>query len=566
MDEEVVTRSQYEAHEGIIFAIELTDSLHFVSAATGKSHLQTILEALQDSMAHSAITLPNTGYGCYFFNGKNTTEGLKPGIERLFPMRDLNVKSMKIVHDILSDSVEKNDAEAPYVPLQTRFPMRLSDKVENPLYDILTALQDDFLAKKDAQKQYNIRKIFLFTDNDTPVDADNFERKNIIRRICTDLDDSQITIIPFFLTSEERPFSSNLYSELMFLPQEVEIEPDTIFDGPNTKPITSEDIKSRVLRRKEIKRVQFQCPLILKLGATDITIGVKGYAVMAHEKAAANKWISESESGRKNVHTTIRRIDPMTGAEFENVVKGFSLGADEEFIPMTKENAELLEKYHDEHTSYLQLIGTKNEKSGIKSHYVTGRSAFLAPSEDDYDGSTRTLSALYTSLRKQGKVAVLFGKLRKGQQPYFYSMQPTRKKLFPESKLHTPEGFYLHRLAYLDDIRQIPEAYREDQDPEPELKAITKLVLRDMMQLGEEYIPSEVKNPTLNHHYKTIRDFKLQVESVADERTEREKALMADDTLRALDRVRTAITESQLEETSQLYPNLKAWNETYASM
>jgi ATP-dependent DNA helicase 2 subunit 1 len=562
-EEEIQSRSQYEVHEGIVFAIELTDSLHFVNSDTGKSHLQTILEALQDSMAHSAITLPNTGYGCYMFNGKITTDGYKPGIERLFPLRDLRVNSMKLIYDILNESEQKDDPEAPYVSLDDRFQARNVEQADNPLYDLLTTLQDEFLIKKDAQKQYNIRKIFLFTDNDTPMDPQNFEQKNVVRQICTDLDDSRITVIPFFLTSEHRPFVNSLYSELMFLPQEAEVEPDSIFDGPSTKPITVNDIEHRVLRRKEIKRIQFQCPLIIKLGASEIIVGVKGYAVMSHEKPTANKWLWENEKGRKNVYTHTRHIDPNTGAEFEKTVKGYPLGLKGDIIVMTEKNLEQAEKYNEEFVSFLQFIGTKDEDSGIKTHYVTGRSTFLVPSEDDYEGSTRTLSALYSSLKKKKKVAILFGKLRKGAQPYFYSLQYSRRKMFPESRLFSPEGFYLHRLAYWDDIRQCPEAYQEAQEPDPQLKTITKLLLRDMMQFDPEYCAKDVKNPTLNHHYQTIREYILQVEKKDDDRDESEKKIYEDDSLKGLDRVRQVITKSQFDGTNQMYPHLTAWNKIF---
>lgn len=565
-EDDTLTARRFEVHEGIVFAIELTDSLHFINASTGHSHLYTILNALQDAMAHSAITLPNTGYGCYLFNGVKTTAGNKSGVEKLFPLRDLNVKSMKVVHDILSDAEEKQDPDAPYIPLEQRFkPRNNVDQSENPLFDMLITLQDEFLVKKEGQKIYNIKKIFLFTDNDSPVEVDNFEHKNVIRQVCKDLDDSLVTIIPFFLTSEHRPFTNTLYSELMFLPlQDDNGGLDMIFDGPSTKPITVSAIETRILRRKEIKRIQFQVPLIIRLGGQELIIGVKGYAVMSHEKPTANKWLWESESGRKNVHSMTRRVDSKTGMEFDKTIRGYPVGLSGDLISMDKEQLESLEKYDDEHVTFLKLVGTKDERSGIKSHYVTGRSTFVVPSEDDYEGSTRTLSALYASLKKQRKVGILFGKLRKGGQPFFYALQYTDKKVSSDSKIFSPEGFYLHRLAYFEDVRQCPQAYYAPQEPNEALKMATKTVMADMMaQFGSEYVAREVKNPTLNHHYRTIKEFKLQVEVKKEDQTLREKLLDQDDTLKKLDDVRTGITESQFEGKTQLYEHLEQWNAVF---
>ena len=565
-------KTNHETHEAIIFAIELTDSIHFINASTGKSNLLTILEALEQSMAHSAITLPNTGYGLYMFNGKKTTEDLKPGIECVFPLRDLNVKSMKLLHDILSDSVSSNDVEAPYVPLDERFkPRTVVERSNNPLFELLTTLQHEFFAKREMQKQYTINKIFLFTDNDAPVQVNDVDQKNLIRRICADLDDSRITITPFFLTSKEQPFSNELYSELMFLPPlgDPEDSSDAMFDGPSTKPIDVQDIASRIRRRKEIKRVQFQCPFIMRFGSTkEVVVGVKGYSVISHEKAAPSKWLYEDEHGRKNVYTLQRNIDETKGGDFDQTIKGYPVGVNGDVIPVTKEQIEDLDKYDDEYATFLRLIGTKDERSGIKSHYVTGRSTFLTPSEDDYEGSTRTLSALYFSLRSQAKVAILFGKLRKGSQPFYYALQPAKRQLFPGSKVHSPEGFYLHRLPYLDDLRQIPNAFETQPEPEEELKDASRLVLKDLMSFGDEYVPQDVKNPTLNQHYRTIREFKLQVERPTKQEpaSERDRAVANDDTLRDVDSVRKAIEASQLDNEGPIYRHITSWNATFSGV
>lgn len=569
-DDETVKRSHYEVHEGIIFAIELTSTIFLPNPNTGKSNLQEIFEALQESMAHSVITLPNTGYGCYLFNSNNTSKGCKGGIERLFSLTDLNYKNMKIIQDILEENVPRNnnnnneegedEDSRPYIPLDERFEVYKGERDENALYEVLVVLQDEFLIKKDYQKQYNNKKVFLFTDNDNPIIEESVQEKNILRRLFNDLDDAFINIAPFFISTPYKTFNPQIYSELLLINHngrtgevEDDEEGDTIFDGPNTKPIDVAMIKQRVLRRKEIKRIQFQCPLIF---GDELIVGIKGYSIYSHEKSSRSKFVYETEDVRKNVYSRRRFISDQTGSEFEKTVKLYKFGNDEDYIQLNDDQLNEINRYDPKFDSFLRILGFKNEKIGIKFHYNTSKIPFIIPDEDKYQGSTRTLSALYQNLQKMEKVAILFGKLRKGSQPSIFALQP--------SKAPFPQGFMLIRLPFLDDIRKFPDGYDYYNETSNEMKVVTKSILKNL-KLKNGYEPKDFKNPALQLHFKVLHDFLLQIEQI-EEQDEMETKLRNDDTLKKIDQVRKRIETSQLNDegkTNSLYGYIKHWNSIY---
>lgn len=73
--------------------------------------------------------------------------------------------------------MESKDESRPYVPLEERFKVFDGERDENPLYEVLVTLQDEFLIKKDFQKQYNNKKVFLFTDNDKPIIEESIRKR-----------------------------------------------------------------------------------------------------------------------------------------------------------------------------------------------------------------------------------------------------------------------------------------------------------------------------------------------------------------------------------------------------
>lgn len=592
--------TDFNVHEGIIFAIELTDSLLLPIAHQGKSHLEVILESLQQSMSHSIITLPNTGYGLYFFNSAKTTEGLDEGIEQIFPVSDLNTKNMKQVHDLLEENKRTSQL---YNPINDRF-QPSEKRGKNPLYHLFLTLRDDFLLKKENQKLYNTTKVFLFTDNDRPV-VDDVKEKNLLRKVYNDLDDIHINIKCMFLNSGAG-FDRTLYSELL----KIEYEDDDDegnnqdqdqyeegFRGSNTRPIKVEDIKDRIIRGKEIKRKLFEVPFIF---SDSLVVGVKGFTIFSEQRKVKHKNFYEGPNFVKNVHIKRRLIGAEktnhAGEEVSDFVKVWEFGDSEspkfqstDIIALDNEKIDKLGNYYNTSDlssnskenppkTFLKLLGFKPTEFGTRFAQHVTTCPFVLPNEDVYKGSTKTLIALYKSLTKQDKVAILFGRLRGSSAPAFFALQPTKQPLFPE-------GFILIRLPYLDELRKYPGIDRwslsKDVDSSADvtyekLKLHTKYVLQSFMIKGDKpYDPREFKNPALNRHFKIIQDHVLQINQDIDDpslsaevKAERNKQreLEEDDTLRKVMAVRLRVEDSLLgkgQDGGRLGRELSAWNDIY---
>jgi ATP-dependent DNA helicase 2 subunit 1 len=422
------------------------------------------------------------------------------------------------------------------------------------------------LLKKENQSLYTNKKIFLFTDNDQPIDDSNVQQKNILRNTRNNIEDSMITITPFFISTQTKPFDESVYKELMTLTNlnapkndddifNINDANDTLlFDGPNSQPIDVSYIKERILRRKEIKRKQFETSFIF---SDDLVIGVKGYTFYSHEQPSRSKFLYESVDYRKNVYSRRRFIDEKTGYEFENTTKAFKFGINEDdYFEISPENLQKLSTFDPQRDTFLRLLGFKAEKLSLKPHYQSSPSnPFLIPDENSFEGSTRTLAALYKSLKKFNKCAVVFGKLRKGSQPSIYALQASSNPF--------PEGFFLIRLPFLDDIRQIPAGFEIYENPSEQLLRITKLILLNL-KLKHGYSPSEFKNPSLQQHYRVLHDYLLQVEQTEDEDST-ESRLKKDDTLKKIQQIRERVEQSQLDPDSKdrLFKYIQGWNKVY---
>ncbi|KAH3675001.1 hypothetical protein WICPIJ_009387 [Wickerhamomyces pijperi] len=593
--------TDYNIHEGIIFAIELTDSLLSPISQNGKSHLEIILESLQQSMAHSIITLPNTGYGLYLFNSKRTSDGLNDGIERIFPVGDLNVKVMRLVYDLIE---ENKKGSALYNPINERFKPR-EERVKNPLYQLFQTIRDDFLEKKDSQKLYNQMKVFLFTDNDQPVRHDDVREKNLLRKVYNDLDDIHINIHPMFLNSGAG-FDKTLYSELLKIEYEDEEGDGTeegdegkedtanLFHGANTTPVKVENIKDRIIKGKEIKRKAFEVPLIF---SDSLTVGVKGYTIFSEQKKVKHKNLYEGPTFVKNVHSERRLIGAENtkhaGVEVSEFVKVFEFGDSkspnfnqQDIIVFDKDAIDKLNNYNPDPASsdsktFLKLLGFKPTQFGLRYTHNLTSCPFLTPNEDIYKGSSKTLTALYNSLVKQDKVGILFGRLRVSGTPSFYALLPSKHSLFPQ-------GFFLVRLPYLDELRNYPGVdewgLSKDVDEVTDityekLKSYTKSILHSfVLKEGEKsigYDPMEFRNPALNRHFKIIQDYVLQIGQDQDQSQDHEalpeearqaralqRELDQDDTLKKVMGVRGKIMDSVLSQ-GQLAGDLRSWNDLY---
>lgn len=189
---------------------------------------------------------------------------------------------------------------------------------------------------------------------------------------------------------------------------------------------------------------------------------------------------------------------------------------------------------------YLKLLGFRNLLT-FDNSYVSGAPTFVTPdlnngflsitSEGGFKNSFRTFSSLYQSCKKLQKYAVLFGCTKRNSSPSLYALYPTRVKNSTILKNNFPEGFFLIRTPWLDDIRCLPEdlmtdsTYRalcEDELVYTYLKQEFKSLLSQFFI--RNYTPRDFPNPSLNYFYKVIKAELLQ-----EELKEEDTSLIAND-------------------------------------
>lgn len=548
---------KYEVHEGIIFCIELSAGMfQELSELNYKVQLVEILETLEQLMSQLVIVRPGTGIGCYLYNCNRNDA--KSYIYELFPLKDINAKSMKKLSDLLDDLANDRITLQGFLPFE--------DSKRTPLDSLFGLIQDEFLKEVEGQKAFNNKKVFLFTDNDSPPEAWNNEAKLRLRHLVDDMDDHFINFTTFFIGREDAPFDDSFYSDILKLGASAD-NPNTEFDGPNTTPISASYIKSRVLRKQEIKRIMFQCSLILE-ERMQFMVGIKGYTIIIQEKPGQRyKLVYEKDEIRKEANSRRKFLDSKTGEEVkEGLTKVFPYG--DLNITITDEELSKVRSSYTEEESFLKIIGFRSYEKCIHYFNNIDRALFVVPDEFHFEGSIRTLASLFKNLRGKGKVAVVWGKLKTNSHPAVFVLSPSRND-------DPNEGFYLYRIPFAEELRRFPSPlirHNSYDTPEyQELKNITRKII-DNFQLSKGYRPSEFKNPSLQKHFKILHDYLLQVEQEEEDdlpEGAKQKLLSEDDSLLRLAQIRTKImksAESSNPKRLQLDEYLQAWNSLYENI
>lgn len=608
-DDENETYKQFEIHEGIAFLIELTPEIFLpLKELDNKSQFMEILSSINDLIGELIITLPNTGIGIYFYNCQKTNKRFTKdcGLNRLFKLNDLNSFNMKILNDAINDDINGISL------LKDKFPY-----IEEDQDDKLPAVLNTMLNEFHNNKNYNNKKLIWFTNNDRPFKRD--KTKHNLWKIINDYDEFRINITPFFLDSyadekqsKKKEFNPNLYQEIFLntnylnnrkgndndddVEKGTNIKPefiqanmnDIVFDGISNKTAKFKDttlstqIKSIILRLREIKRILFSCDLILGDGkgvSGKFGCSVKGYTIYNHERLKKFNKIYNSGEELKIVHTSSKMLNNRTGEEIEvetenkksiteknedaNIRKGFPMGNDNvlylnskqtnflknyafdhnfedksEAAKVEDENEDENEDEYDDNEDlddhsfskppYLKLLGFRS-LSTYQSHYNSSAPIFVTPDMNDglktssadggYKNSFKTFSSLYQSCIKLQKYGILFGCLKKNSMPNLYSLYPTKVTNSQKSGLNFPEGFFLIRLPWLDDVRSLPEysflndAYLNDLSGESVPADILLNFKHIISQFFlREYRPLDFPNPSINFFYKIINNELLQEE------------------------------------------------------
>jgi len=145
------------------------------------------------------------------------------------------------------------------------------------------------------------------------------------------------------------------------------------------------------------------------------------------------------------------------------------------------------------------------------------QSTFLYPSDDDYVGSTRIFSALYSKLLKSKLMGLVWFIARRNASPVIAALIPTLPSdehlSGPQSGVSPtgcPQGLHLIPLPFADDIRLNPPMAHETplRAPDSLVDAMRPVILQLTLPKGM-YDADRYPNPALQWHYRILQALAL---------------------------------------------------------
>ncbi|KAG0671159.1 ATP-dependent DNA helicase II subunit 1 [Maudiozyma exigua] len=542
---------EISTHRSILICIELTpDMIDSSEGFRGKSQLVEILESVKEMMSELIMVNPGTSIGCYlYYSGLDTAVN---GIYELFPLCDLNIRTMKKLNDTLV-SVQ-HDTTNPAALFQ------YDPEQQVNLEDLLGFIQGKCgSSNKVPGKPYEIRSVFLFTNRDMPANSTDVDVIQRLKKAVDDMTEDFINFLPFFIKTSKKPFDPTFYNDILRFNTR-SWSHKSRFWSVDYQPIFPSALKLRVLRRKEIKRTLFTCPLILN-DDKDFVVGLRGYNILSHEKPGSRyKLVYEKEDVRYEAfsHREYKNPKTLETVPKEDIRKLFTVGNLEFDIPGEK-RANLgtdVSKY----SSFLKLIGFRDSQKCIKYYNNIDKTIFISSNDESFGGSSETLASLFRTLTKKDQCMVAWGCLKSNSNPTLYIMAPAI-----DPGLYG--GFYLWKIPFLDEIRKFPSlpTYKNPdftRDYE-NIYVVTQNIV-SYLTLKDGYDPSDYRSPDLQKYFKCLSDYILQIPYTGDG-----NVLENDDTLRKVANVRESILASGLSEDPQLQSLHKCvnyWNSVYSKV
>ncbi|TFY53984.1 hypothetical protein EVJ58_g9130 [Rhodofomes roseus] len=529
-EEELEDASYYEGKKDVILfcidcspsMLELHDDPNYEDLQT--CHLYTALEAAMNIEKRKVMVGPNDAVGIMLFNTtrRNEKDGqsaeIKKGNFVYQPIETINAPNVQEVMRLLEAAREDPNL------LRETFPPMTEGRI--PMGDVFTSCN---WVIRDGAPKTATKRVFLVTDEDDPHPGAAKERLiTTARTTLIDLVQAGVTVEPFFISTEDKPFDpSNFYSSVL-LPTNVVDEDDA---GGNVLPESIsiarvDDLLEQMRIREVPKRAQFSVPFQLAEG---FTIGVKGYGLITEQKKGSYKYFVDLGDRMDVVNSRTVYVDEVGGlviglgslssnginhqdtqaeADKARVLYGMELGStaesaeDEEGeeglrvapanckgclmdnMPFTIKVFYTAEELRSFRTlgldPIIKLLGFKSQ-SKLNFEDNVKHSLFIYPDEMTYSGSKRTFTALLRTMLNKNRMGIVLTLTRRNASPQFCALLPQAEKV-DEGGWHEPAGFHLIPLPFADDIRAAPvqesvralgyhnaqleaSAFREEFDP-----------------------------------------------------------------------------------------------------
>ncbi|KAI9067712.1 ku70-like protein [Trametes sanguinea] len=522
-EEELQDSSLYEGKRDVVlFCIDCSPSMLEMREDDRYEDVQTCnlmiaLESAMQIMKRKVLVGPNDAVGIMLFNTTKRNESgqagadIKKGTYVYQPIATIDAPKVMELVQIIDEARENPDM------LQETFSPMTDGRV--PVGDVFTSCN---WVMRDGAPKTATKRIFFITDEDNPhPGAKNARLMTSARTTLIDLMQAGVTVEPFFIGTDEKPFDPTKFYSSVLLPTNITDLDDITDDGP--APMLPESISiTRVeelldqMRFHEVpKRALFSVPFTFAPG---LTIGVKGYGLITEQKKGAYRYFADLGDRVEPVISRTAYVDEERDAEADKteILYGMDLGVpsvDGEDGEDAKESEVgtravapgsrvfyTAEEVRSFRTLGLEpgikLLGFKPRSQLVFEDNVK-HSIFIYPDEMSYSGSKRTFTALLRTMIKKKKIAIVLALTRRNASPIFCAVLPQAEKV-DESGWREPPGFHLIPLPFADDIRAAPDlkGFRASED----LKAIAGQWVHKLKVKNGSYPPDSYPNPALAYH------------------------------------------------------------------
>lgn len=519
-EEELQDASFFEGKRDVVlFCIDCSESMHTMredpeNENAQTCHLFTALQAAMKIQKKKIVVGPNDSVGILLFNtarkGNSRSSGGSELKQNVFLYQSISQMNASKVHDLVQLlQVAKEDP----CELSKTFPP-IKDR-RMPIGDVFTSCNWVF---RDGAPKTATKRVFLITDEQDPHSGIPGARYQQLltssRTTLVDLVEAGVTVEPFFINTEDKPFDINKFYSSVLMPTNVTEEED-IKANPHVLPEAIsisriEDLLSQMRIHEIPKRALFSVPFQLGEG---FTIGIKGYGLVTEQKKgsylyfvdlgdrlvpAINKTVYVDEDTEAEVEKSQLAFGPSTGPG-EEAEEEEGSGVATRVVNEGSRPFYTAEEVKSFRTLGLKpgikLLGFKDRKE-LQFEDNVKHSLFIYPDEFSYSGSKRTFAALLKSMVKKNKMGLVLAVTRSNSIPTFCALLPQEEKI--EEGGYEPAGFHLIPLPFADDIRAAPieEAYRASD----KLTAAARAWIDKLTVKTGTYPPDSYPNPALEFH------------------------------------------------------------------
>ena len=442
----------------VIFLLDCSPSMHNLFIDTNNDNkkttaITTVLTVAENFLKTKIITNEKDLFGLLLYDTSKTNNEMNfESVNQLIPISSPDANLIKKIKIFEQNTNPELCPETYNDTLKEHFD---SKKDINKCFLSNALWICHSILKTYDKKNYN-RRIFLFTDNDNPLNNDMTER-NLVFQHAKDMLENDIIIELFPMNFKDRFDLSKFYINVIPYNEDtyyIDNNENNKTENKNSNAtayiLNMEQCSNRIreltkrIRQKEIKkRTLGKCPLY-------ITNNLKIYMNLYSTLKKSNKGRSYNIDARSN--KLLNSINMMTCKDtgtdlYPNQIGTYQLYGNKK-IKFSKNDMLKIKSLEE---PGMKLLGFKSIDS-IKPYYNIRESYFLYPNEVFSSGSSQLVDAFIKQLSNKNKCMIIKFVAREGSLIKICALIP-QKESFDEDFFQTPPGFNMIVLPFADDIR-----------------------------------------------------------------------------------------------------------------